>query len=127
MPSKQALAVSEIEQRYDLDFIHAVILNGLFLLHDGKPRVAHAIYPTVGKLINIRCMTSSHIDPDEFPGKYSLFDAEARRRTRRDACYYDSRVSSYFSFLFEPSLTIMRPHCRRGAACFSRLICILAV
>jgi hypothetical protein len=89
MLSKQALAVSEFEQHYDLDFIHAVILNGLFLLHDGKPRVAHTIYPTVGKLINICRMMGLHIDPDEFPGKYSLFDAEARRRTWWDVYYYD--------------------------------------
>jgi hypothetical protein len=89
MLSKQALAVTEFEQHYDLDFIHAVILNGLFLLHDGKPRVAHTIYPTVGKLINICRMMGLHIDPDEFPGKYSLFDAEARRRTWWDVYYYD--------------------------------------
>lgn len=87
--SKQALAVTEFEQHYDLDFIAAVILNGLFLLHDGKPRVAHTIYPTMGKLINISRMMGLHIDPDEFPGKYSLFDAEARRRTWWDVYYYD--------------------------------------
>ena len=89
MLSKQALAVSEFEQNYDLDFIHAVILNGLFLLHDGKPRVAHTIYPTVGKLVNICRMMGLHIDPDEFQGKYNLFDAEARRRTWWDVYYYD--------------------------------------
>lgn len=94
MLSKQALAVTEFEQHYDLDFIHAVILNGLFLLHDGKPRVAHTIYPTVGKLINICRMMGLHIDPDEFPGKYSLFDAEARRRTWWDVYYYDLCVIS---------------------------------
>lgn len=89
MLSKQALAVTEFEEHYDLDFIAAIILNGLFLLHDGKPRVAHTIYPTVGKLINICRLMGLHIDPDEFPGKYSLFDAEARRRTWWDVYYYD--------------------------------------
>ncbi len=89
MLSKQALAVSEFNHNYDLDFITAVILNGLFLLHDGKSRVAHTIYPTVGKLVNICKMMGLHLDPDEFPGKYSLFDAEARRRVWWDVYYYD--------------------------------------
>ncbi|KAF8323880.1 hypothetical protein DL93DRAFT_2049568, partial [Clavulina sp. PMI_390] len=93
MLSKQALAVSEFEQHYDLDFISAVILNGLFLLHDGKPRVAHTIYPTVGKLVNICRMMGLHIDPDDFSGRYSLFDAEERRRMWWDVYYYDVFIS----------------------------------
>jgi hypothetical protein len=63
--SKQALAVSELEQQYNLDFISAIILNGLFLLHDGKPRVAHTIYPAMGKLVNIARQMGLHVDPDE--------------------------------------------------------------
>ena len=95
MLSKQALAVAEFNHNYDLDFITAVILNGLFLLHDGKSRVAHTIYPTVGKLVNICKMMGLHLDPDEFPGKYSLFDAEARRRAWWDVYYYDSCVITF--------------------------------
>jgi Fungal specific transcription factor domain len=87
--STQALAVAEFNQNYDLDHISAVLLNGLFLLHDGKQRVAHTIYPTIGKLVNIAKMMGLHIDPDEFPGKYTLYDAECRRRSWWDVYYYD--------------------------------------
>lgn len=104
--SKQALAVSEFETHYDLDFIAATILHGLFLLYDGKARVAHTIYPTMGKLVNVARGMGLHLDPDEFGdggggggglgggaggggGKYSLFDAEARRRAWWDVYYYD--------------------------------------
>ncbi|KAF9514308.1 hypothetical protein BS47DRAFT_1453701 [Hydnum rufescens UP504] len=91
--STQALAVAEFNQNYDLDHISAVLLNGLFLLHDGKQRVAHTIYPTIGKLVNIAKMMGLHIDPDEFPGKYTLYDAECRRRSWWDVYYYDLFMS----------------------------------
>ncbi|KAF8336273.1 uncharacterized protein EI90DRAFT_2911917 [Cantharellus anzutake] len=91
--SKQVLAVSEWNSNYDLDFIIAVILNGLYLLHDGKSSIAHTIFPSIGKLVNIAKMMGLHLDPDDFPGRYSLFDAEMRRRVWWDVYYYDLFMS----------------------------------
>lgn len=78
---------------YDLDYLHALILRCLCLLHDGQPRVNQVVFATVGKMVNIaRLMGLSH-DPDDFTsggaGKYTLWEAEMRRRMWWDIFYYD--------------------------------------
>jgi len=78
-----------MSQTYDLDYMIATILQILFLLHDGKPRVAHTVFPLVGKMVNIAHMMGLSTDPDEYPGKYTLFEAELRRRVWWDVYYYD--------------------------------------
>lgn len=44
-------------------------------------------------MINVARMMGLAIDPDEFPGTYSLFEAETRRRIWWDVFYYDLCVS----------------------------------
>ena len=87
--SRQAMAAFELAHTYDLDAVVAYLLQIVYLLHDSRPRIAHIIYPLLGKLIHIGHMMGLSTDPDEFPGKYSLFEAEQRRRVWWDIYYYD--------------------------------------
>lgn len=48
--SKQALDISEDSGTYDLDCILALIMQALYMLHDGKPVVDHRLYPLVSNL-----------------------------------------------------------------------------
>jgi hypothetical protein len=48
--SEQALDVFEKSSTYDLDFLIALILQALYMLHDGKAVVDHRLYPLVGIL-----------------------------------------------------------------------------
>ncbi|KDQ07746.1 hypothetical protein BOTBODRAFT_119559, partial [Botryobasidium botryosum FD-172 SS1] len=64
----------------------------LYLLHDGKPRLSHTLYPTLGKLVNVARVMGLNVDPDEH-NKHSLFDAEMRRRAWWDLYYYDLFIS----------------------------------
>jgi Fungal specific transcription factor domain len=50
----------------------------------------------VGKMVNVARMIGLGIDPDDVPGTYTLFDAEARRRIWWDIFYYDLSVSFLF-------------------------------
>ena len=74
-------------------------------MHDGKPRVSHLVYPLVGKMVNISYMMGLSTDPSEYPGKYSVFDAEMRRRIWWDVYFYDVYV-----LLFSPS--VLEVNCR---------------
>ena len=87
--SKQAMAAFEMAHTYDMDSVVTYLLQIVFLLHDSRPRVAHIIYPLMGKLIHISRVMGLCTDPDEFPGKYTLFEAELRRRLWWDIYYYD--------------------------------------
>ena len=87
--SKQAMAAFEMVHTYDLDAVVTYLLQIIYLLHDSRPRIAHSIYPLVGKVIHIGQMMGLSTDPDEFPGKYNLFEAEQRRRIWWDIYYYD--------------------------------------
>jgi hypothetical protein len=87
--SRQAMTAFEMVHTYDLDSIVVYLLQIIYLLHDSRPRVAHVIYPLLGKVINIAHMMGLSTDPDEFPGKFSLFEAEQRRRVWWDIYYYD--------------------------------------
>ena len=87
--SKQAMAAFEMAHTYDMDSVVTYLLQIVFLLHDSRPRVAHIIYPLLGKLIHISRVMGLCTDPDMFPGKYTLFEAELRRRIWWDIYYYD--------------------------------------
>ena len=87
--SKQAMAAFEMVHPYDLDAVVTYLLQIIYLLHDSRPRVAHFIYPLLGKVIHVGQMMGLSTDPDEFPGKYNLFEAEQRRRIWWDIYYYD--------------------------------------
>jgi hypothetical protein len=87
--SRQAMAAFEMVHTYDLDAVTTYLLQIIYLLHDSRPRVTHFIYPLVGKVIHIGQMMGLSTDPDEFPGKYNIFEAEQRRRIWWDIYYYD--------------------------------------
>ncbi|TFK53011.1 hypothetical protein OE88DRAFT_1643729 [Heliocybe sulcata] len=91
--SKQALDVFENFHTHDLDFLVAMDLQVLFLLHDGVPNISSVVFPMVGKMVNVARGMGLGMDPDEFPNKYSLFEAETRRRIWWDVFYYDLFVS----------------------------------
>ncbi|KAI0634350.1 hypothetical protein C8Q77DRAFT_1055628 [Trametes polyzona] len=91
--SEQALQLSEKTAAYDPDSIISMILQVLFMLHEGQMSVAQNVFPLVGKLVNVARMMGLAIDPDEFPGTYSLFEAETRRRLWWDVFYYDLFVA----------------------------------
>ena len=40
-------------------------------------------------MVNVARIMGLAMDPDEFPGKYSLFEAETRRRVWWDVYCYD--------------------------------------
>ena len=48
--SEQALTIFERSYNYDLDFMVAMILQVIYLLHDGRPRLPHTILPLVSAL-----------------------------------------------------------------------------
>ncbi|EKM56676.1 uncharacterized protein PHACADRAFT_51141, partial [Phanerochaete carnosa HHB-10118-sp] len=91
--SKQSLSLFEDTSSYDVDSVIAMLIQVLYLLHDGTMRIAHTVFPLVGKMINVARMMGLAVDPDEFPGTYSLFEAETRRRIWWDIVYYDMVVS----------------------------------
>ena len=78
--SEQALGLFEKTGAYDLDAVVAMLLQVLYMLHDGQLRIAQSVFPLVGKMVNVARMMGLAIDPDEFTGTYSLFEAETRRR-----------------------------------------------
>lgn len=87
--SKQSLGLFEDTCTYDVDSVIAMLLQVLYMAHDGTMRIAHNVFPLVGKMINVARMMGLAVDPDEFPGTYSLFEAETRRRIWWDIVYYD--------------------------------------
>ncbi|EMD31709.1 hypothetical protein CERSUDRAFT_69197 [Gelatoporia subvermispora B] len=92
--SEQALGVFEKTAPYDLDAVVAMLLQVLYLLHDGRTCVAQGVFPLVGKMINVARMMGLAHDPDDCAaGVYSVFDAETRRRVWWDVFYYDLFVS----------------------------------
>ena len=48
--SEQALTIFERSHNYDLDYMVAMILQVIYLLHDGRPRLPHTILPLVSVL-----------------------------------------------------------------------------
>lgn len=54
--SEQALAIFEKSYNYDLDYMVATILQVIYLLHDGRPRLPHTVLPLVSAL------EISHVD-----------------------------------------------------------------
>ncbi|KAI0827295.1 hypothetical protein BC628DRAFT_1318765 [Trametes gibbosa] len=91
--SEQALQLSEKTAAYDPDSVMSMILQVLFMLHEGQMSVAQNVFPLVGKMVNVARLMGLAIDPDEFPGTYSLFEAETRRRLWWDVFYYDLFVA----------------------------------
>ena len=95
--SAHVLGLVEDSVPYDLDFLHALVLRCLCMLHDGMPRVSQAVFATVGKMVNVARLMGLARDPEEFTcgaaSKYTLWEAEMRRRMWWDVFYYDLYVS----------------------------------
>ncbi|KAI1792435.1 hypothetical protein LXA43DRAFT_341743 [Ganoderma leucocontextum] len=91
--SEQALQLFEKTAAYDLDSVIAMILQVLYMLHEGGMSVAQSVFPLVGKMVNVARMMGLAMDPDEFPGTYNLFEAETRRRVWWEVYYYDLFVA----------------------------------
>lgn len=90
-----ALQVYErMDSVHNIDYITAMILQVLFLIHDGKPRVNPRVFAIVGKMVTAARAMGLSVDPDDTPGKYSPFDAEMRRRAWWDVFFYDLYVSA---------------------------------
>ena len=87
--SDQAFGLFERTNSYDLDSVVALILQIAYLLHDGHMNVAQTVFPLLGKAVNVARLMGLSVDPDEFPGTYSLFEAETRRRIWWEVYFYD--------------------------------------
>ncbi|KAH7106830.1 hypothetical protein BKA62DRAFT_765406 [Auriculariales sp. MPI-PUGE-AT-0066] len=88
-----------IENAHDVDYITALILQVLFLIHDGKPRVDPRVSAIVGKMVVAARDMGLGVDPDDTPGKYSPFEAEMRRRAWWDVYFYDLFISDFLGHL----------------------------
>ena len=58
--SEQTLAIFERSHHYDLDYMVAIILQIIYLLHEGKPRLPHIILPLVSPLKTSDIKDDSH-------------------------------------------------------------------
>ena len=58
--SQQALTIFERSHNYDLDYVVATILQVIYLLHEGKPRLPHTILPLVSGLKTLDINNDSH-------------------------------------------------------------------
>lgn len=64
-------------------------------------------------MVNVARMMGLANDPDDFPGTYSLFDAETRRRIWWDVFYYDLWVFCRFlTIVCTLTLTMDLASCR---------------
>ncbi|EIN14590.1 hypothetical protein PUNSTDRAFT_118038 [Punctularia strigosozonata HHB-11173 SS5] len=96
--SVHTLSIAELApgHAYDLDTVSGMILQILYLLHrPGGPGqgLPNALLPLVGKLVSVARTMGLASDPDEWKGRYGVFEAEMRRRAWWDVYYYDVFVS----------------------------------
>jgi len=103
--SSHTLSISEYSTPYTLDFLHALILSSLTLLHAPEPRTHQAVFAMVGKMVNIARLMGLQFDPEEVgntsdsgsgAGRWSLWEKEMRRRVWWEVFYYDLCAFSYF-------------------------------
>ncbi|KIJ39181.1 hypothetical protein M422DRAFT_258072 [Sphaerobolus stellatus SS14] len=107
--SSHILTLSESTTPYDLSFLHALLLQSLFLLHDGTPRVNQVVFG-IGRMVNVARLMGLGRGPDEFvqggsrgvkegvvkeeaKGRYTIWKAEMRRRVWWEVFYYDLFIS----------------------------------
>ncbi|EJD37952.1 hypothetical protein AURDEDRAFT_187875 [Auricularia subglabra TFB-10046 SS5] len=94
--SEHALIVYDRTRRdtaFDTDYVQALLLQILFRLNDGAPRVHSTVYPALHKSVAAARSIGLGVDPGETPGRFSLFEAETRRRVWWDVLYHDLFVS----------------------------------
>ncbi|KAG2103413.1 uncharacterized protein F5147DRAFT_580463, partial [Suillus discolor] len=84
---------------YDLDYVAAIVLGVLFVQYEGgmDSRRGERYIPFIGKLVNIARTMGLGVDPDLTPGKYGLYESEARRRAWWDIWWWDAYTSTLSS------------------------------
>lgn len=96
---------------YDLDYVSAIVLGVLFvvLCDKGCTTERHGnvsaagntkegwILGEIGKLVNIARTMGLGVDPDLTPGRYGLYESEARRRAWWDIWWWDTYTSTLSS------------------------------
>ncbi|KAG0694292.1 hypothetical protein DFH29DRAFT_329972 [Suillus ampliporus] len=90
---------------YDLDYISAIVLGVLFVVLCDKERHGNGIGSSkegwilgeIGKLVNIARTMGLDVDPDLTPGRYGLYESEARRRAWWDVWWWDVYTSTLSS------------------------------
>jgi hypothetical protein len=98
-------------EMYDLDYLVSGFFCILWSLFGGGLKrggtrgggigclsISGAIYAEVGKMVNVARLMGLAFDPDESPGRWTLFQAEMRRRVWWDVVFYDSLVVIPISF-----------------------------
>ncbi|KAG1732161.1 hypothetical protein EDB19DRAFT_1300164 [Suillus lakei] len=96
---------------YDLDYISAIVLGVLFVVlcdkgcaRERRGNVSATgntkegwISGEIGKLVNIARTMGLDVDPDLTPGRYGLYESEARRRAWWDVWWWDAYTSTLSS------------------------------
>lgn len=96
---------------YDLDYVAAIVLGVLFVVlcdkgctterHGNGSATSNTkegwILGEIGKLVNIARTMGLGVDPDLTPGKYGLYESEARRRAWWDIWWWDAYTSTLSS------------------------------
>ncbi|KAG2347303.1 hypothetical protein BDR05DRAFT_876920 [Suillus weaverae] len=81
---------------YDLDYVSAIVLGVLFVVLCDKG-CRHGNVSAIGKLVNIARAMGLDVDPDLTPGRYGLYESEARRRAWWDIWWWDAYTSTLSS------------------------------
>lgn len=102
---------SALASEYDLDYVSAIVLGVLFVVlcdkgctterHGNVSAASNTkegwILGEIGKLVNIARTMGLGVDPDLTPGKYGLYESEARRRAWWDIWWWDAYTSTLSS------------------------------
>jgi hypothetical protein len=80
--SEQALDIFEKSNTYDLDYLVALVMQALYMLHGGKPVVDHRLYPLVSNLISSLLVYLCMINVRDFTDRQ-----DGQRRAVDGACY----------------------------------------
>lgn len=94
---------------YNLDYVSAIVLGVLFVVLCDKGCTTERrgnvsantkegwILGEIGKLVNIARTMGLDVDPDLTPGRYGLYESEARRRAWWDIWWWDAYTSTLSS------------------------------
>ncbi|KAG1765659.1 hypothetical protein EDD22DRAFT_774766 [Suillus occidentalis] len=81
---------------YNLDYVSAIVLGVLFVVLCDKGCTTER-RGNIGKLVNIARTMGLDVDPDLTPGRYGLYESEARRRAWWDIWWWDAYTSTLSS------------------------------
>ena len=80
--SEQVLDIFEKSTTYDMDYLVALVMHALYMLHGGKPVVNHRLYPLVSYLFLLFTYELCMINFRDFTGRQ-----DGQRRANNGACY----------------------------------------